>query len=72
MNYIKKEGDTITCTHPLVEKIWQAGYDARKYEEDEPIFKTKTLMVMKDGERKDFIDDKQNFDNAEKYLQTLK
>ena len=72
MNYIKKEGDTITCTHPLVEKIWQVGYDARKHEDDEPVFKTKTLMVMKDGERKDFIDNKKDFDNAEKYLQTLK
>lgn len=71
MNYITREGDDVKCTHPLVEAVWQIGYDARKYEEDEPAFKTKTIVTMKDGSRKDFIDTRLCFDNAEKYLQEL-
>lgn len=71
MNYITWKEGGAKCTHPLVERVWQIGYDARKYEEDEPIFKTKTLMLMNSGERKEFIDEKDNFDTAEKYLQEL-
>lgn len=71
MNYINWNNESIQCTHPLVERIWQIGYDARKHEEDEPIFKTKTLMLMKDGERKEFVDENDNFDVAEKYLQQI-
>ena len=71
MNYITREGDDVKCTHPLVERVWQVGYDARKYAEDKPDFKTKTIVVMKDGSRKDFVDTHLCFDNAEKYLQEL-
>ena len=69
MSYIKWEYSKLICTHPSVERVWQTGIDIRVYETDPPNFRSQTHLIMKDGARKDFMDDKESFDKAEKYLQ---
>jgi len=69
MSYIKWEDGKLICTHPSVERVWQTGGDTRVYEIDPPKFRSHTHLIMKDGSRKDFMDEKESFDEAEKYLQ---
>lgn len=70
-NSLAKVSYQLTCSHPDVERVWQIGGDTRIYEQDEPKFRTITCLLMKDGTRKEFYDDKKDYDRAEKYLQSI-
>lgn len=71
MQYIKRKDGELICTHPNVEKVWQYGGNInQKYEQ--PEYTSFTCLIMKDGTRKEFQDLKESFDEAEKYLQTIK
>jgi hypothetical protein len=70
--YIKWESGKLICTHPSVERVWQTGGDTRAYESDPPEFRTTTHLIMKfGGIQKEFKDEKESFDKAEEYLQSI-
>ena len=71
MKYIKWQDGKLTCTHSKVERVWQTATDTRLYETDPPAFRSTTHLLMKDGARKDFIDKKESFDEADKYLKSI-
>lgn len=71
MKYIKLEGNKLKCTHPSVKTVWQTGYDARKYEDDVPVYRTCTHLLFNSSKTIFFNDLNEDYDEAEKYLQSI-
>ena len=67
--YIKIDNGVISCTHPVVEKLWQTGEWAITYNTNS--FTTNVHIILKNGTRKDFIDLNENYDEVEKYISNL-
>jgi hypothetical protein len=56
------------CAYP---HDWAVKEHCKINHNDQPDFRSFTHLLMKNGERKDFMDAKESFDAAEEYLQSL-
>ena len=64
--YIKIDNGVISCTHPVVEKLWQTGEWTRTYNTSSF---TNVHIILKNGIRKDFYGE--NYEEVEKYILSL-